>query len=88
MRSRALSPAAPGRVTPVGAGPGDPLFGRGGEESAALGVPVAHRGLARGAIFVTGHAASGVGGPAIVVIGEVVRLAELVPAAARLAEAA
>ena len=62
---------------------GDPfVFGRGGEElaalgapgvavevvpgvtagiaaPAALGIPVTHRGLSRGAIFVTGHAAGG-----------------------------
>jgi uroporphyrin-III C-methyltransferase len=160
---------------------GDPfVFGRGGEELAALraagiaaevvpgvtagiaapvalGVPITHRGLARGAILVTGHAAdgeapnwerlagcgltlviymglarladiaprlragglpartpaaviaratlpderavvttlgelpaiaAGVAGPAIVVVGEVVRLAELVPATQRAVEAA
>jgi len=160
---------------------GDPfVFGRGGEElaalraagipvevvpgvtagiaaPAALGIPVTHRALARGAIFVTGHAAgsaepdwerlagsgltlviymglarlaaivprlragglaartpaaviagatlavergivttlgelpgaaAGVAGPAIVVVGEVVRLAELAPAARCFTEAA
>jgi uroporphyrin-III C-methyltransferase len=160
---------------------GDPfVFGRGGEElaalqaagipaeivpgvtagiaaPAALGIPVTHRGLARGAIFVAGHGAGGeapdwerlagcgltlviymglarladivprlragglradtpaaviaratlpderatattlgdlsvaaaeVAGPAIVVVGEVVRLADLAPTAGRIAEAA
>ncbi len=91
---------------------GDPfMFGRGGEElaalqaagipgeivpgvtagiaaPAALGIPVTHRGLARGAIFVTGHAAgseapdwerlAGCGLTLVIYMG-LARLAHIVP---------
>jgi uroporphyrin-III C-methyltransferase len=91
---------------------GDPfMFGRGGEElaalqaagipgeivpgvtagtaaPAALGIPVTHRGLARGAIFVTGHGAGGEApdwerlagcGLTLVIYMGLARLAEIVP---------
>jgi uroporphyrin-III C-methyltransferase len=91
---------------------GDPfVFGRGGEElaalraagieaevvpgvtagiagPAALGIPVTHRGLARGAILVTGHGAGGEApewerlagcGLTLVIYMGLARLAEIVP---------
>jgi uroporphyrin-III C-methyltransferase len=91
---------------------GDPfVFGRGGEElaalraagipaevvpgvtagvaaPAALGIPITHRGLARGAILVTGHGVGGEGpdwerlaacGLTLVIYMGLARLAEIVP---------